>query len=42
MDVLYPWAITKLATALRDVVTDLRAWLRRPTDADFRRTSVGM
>ena len=30
-DILYPLAIKKLAKALRDVVTDLRAWLRRPT-----------
>ena len=29
-DILYPWAIKKLAKRLRDVVADLRAWLKRP------------
>ena len=29
--ILYPWAIKKLAKALRDVVTDMRARLWRPT-----------
>ena len=29
-DILYPWAIKKLAGWLRDVVTDLQAWLRKP------------
>ena len=29
-DILYPWAITRLAESLRDVVTDLSAWLKHP------------
>ena len=30
-DILYPWAIKKLARWLREIVADLQAWLRKPT-----------